>query len=195
MNILSVLRNLAKTMVGHWVGLVDYIKLGYICRAKKELSRDERFLLAEHSWYHDFEAFGLKTNILKYDGYIEAQEDKQDFIFELTNKAIDLSQGNAKGCELFCADGFYSIQALTYGADYMYGIDLAEESGEGNKRRGVLQQAELIAKILGYKDCCKFEKKDVFDLDGWFDFCICAGGLYHIENPEMLLRNLTSHTK
>lgn len=181
---------------GYWI-FIYYAYLGAEL-TPKNLTSINRKLCAMHNWYHSFDKLGLKTNIIKTGNYVEGQEDKAEYIFKFTNEAIDyikVGKSNVRGCELFCADGFYSIQALNYGATYMYGIDLAEESGEGGKRASVLEQARLVADVLGYKDNVKYEKKNVFDLCGTYDFCICAGGLYHIDNPQLLLKNLKQHTK
>lgn len=86
-----------------------------------------------------------------------------------------------KGVELFCADGFYANYAVQAGADEMYGIDLDKQE---------IRKARFITKLLGNAGRISFEEKNVFDLSGGYDFCICAGGLYHLSNPSDLVKKL-----
>jgi hypothetical protein len=154
------------------------------------LSKQERKVLFQ-PWYHDFGIFGIKTSLTAKD-FWGSQVIKQGPLFDLIKKAIAICKksGVSKiaGVELFCADGFYAIFALKNGADSMIGIDL-------NRERDYLSQATLMAKLLGNSDKIKFELADVFKISGTFDFGICAGGLYHISNPQELLKLLRSKIK
>lgn len=151
---------------------------------RSRLSASEMALFAE-PWYHDFEVLGIKTPQIP-GIYKPNQECKQEPLFSLIRKAISIcreSGTSAKGVELFCADGFYSNFAVQNGAESMYGIDLNEN---------YLTKARLITKLLGNTEKIVFQQKDVFDLNGRFDFGICAGGLYHLHNPHELLKLLTA---
>ncbi len=53
-----------------------------------------------------------------------------------------------------------------------------------------IKKARLITTILGNSEIVRFECHDVFDLKDTFDFCICAGGLYHLSKPRELLQLL-----
>jgi len=55
-----------------------------------------------------------------------------------------------------------------------------------------LEHARLITRLLGNGEKIAFEQRVVHDLQGSCDFGICAGGLYHLSDPEVLLRKLTT---
>jgi hypothetical protein len=155
-------------------------------------------MLRTPNWYHDFEILGVKTRQFVLDGYDTSQQDKQKIIFNLLDKAIGYCQGMRKAggqlrlVELFCADCFYSIYALQNGANSAVGIDLAEESGEGAIRGAVLDQALLVAGLLGQEDKLTVLRQDVRAFQGEYDLCICAGGLYHLEDPAQLIRHISA---
>ena len=67
------------------------------------------------------------------------------------------------------------------GAENILGIDIDQIA---------IDQDILISKILGNQNKAFFTKCNVFDLLGSFDFGICAGGLYHLSNPQDLLKLL-----
>jgi hypothetical protein len=92
------------------------------------------------------------------------------------------------GIEFFCADGFYANYAAARGIRPILGVDLDCDSVE--QRRGVLDQARLVTRLLGNVDVISYRKADVFDVDGTYDIGICAGGLYHLTNPRRLLEKL-----
>lgn len=146
--------------------------------------------LLSDPWYHDFETLGFKTPFREIlVTYRRNQQCKQGPLFDLINRAVQIckTKGEAiKGLELFCADGFYGNFALKCKADSIYGID--HDSTEINK-------ANLMSRLLGTAHKAKFEQGDVFKFRGEYDFCICAGGLYHIPNPADLLALLRERIK
>jgi len=86
-----------------------------------KLSFPEFYLYMLDGWYHDFEALGLKTGILHPN-----QRCKQGPLFELITRSISLCRersSSIRGVDLFCADGYYTNYAVTYGVQEMYGID------------------------------------------------------------------------
>jgi SAM-dependent methyltransferase len=128
-------------------------------------------------WYHDFEVLGLKTGIEHPN-----QRCKQRYLFPYIDRAISICRRHTdavSGVELFCADGFYANYAVLHGASGMLGIDANDY---------YIMKAKTIARALGNADKIRFQRADVFDLARCFDFCICAGGLYHLADPEALLR-------
>ena len=88
--------------------------------------------------------------------------------------------------ELFCTDGYYSNYALQRGASELYGLNIDER---------YIKQARLVTKVLGYSDKIKFSFGDVFTITQPYDFCIRAEGLYHISNPDDLMRLLKSRVR
>ena len=77
----------------------------------------------------------------------------------------------------------------------MVAMDLEEFSGEGKIRSSVLDQGRLAANLLAHDKKITFIKDDVFNLKGDFDFCLCLGGLYHVDNPEKLIEIISIHVK
>jgi len=148
------------------------------------LNSRELFLLVQDQWYHDFGVLGFPTP--QKPGIFEPnQKSKQEPICRLIDRALSQchrEQASTNGVEMFCADGFYANYAVSKGATEMYGVDTDNDS---------LTKARLITKVLGDRDRITFENCDVFKLSGEYDFGICAGGLYHVANPQYLLKLLT----
>ncbi len=147
-----------------------------------ELSRDELHLLMD-PWYHDFSVLGLRTP-QRPGIFGPNQACKQGPVFKFIDNALTLCHGcgaSAKGAELFCADGFYANYAIQQGAEEIVGIDANDHD---------LAKARLITRLLGNQEKIAFLHADVFELPGAYDFGICAGGLYHLSNPQDLLKRL-----
>jgi len=141
---------------------------------------DIRLLL--DPWYHDFAPLGLRTP-QRAGIFRPNQAAKQPVLCSLIDQALALCrQSNPipRGVELFCADGFYANYAAQKGAEVL-GVDLDLRD---------LAKAALITRVLGNDDRVRVLQQDVFELEGRFDFGICAGGLYHLSNPEELLNGL-----
>ncbi len=56
--------------------------------------------------------------------------------------------------------------------------------------RHALAKARLMTKLLRNQERASFLAQEVFELTGTYDFGICSGGLYHLPDPEDLLRSL-----
>lgn len=118
-------------------------------------------------------------------------------MFKMIDRALTLcgesDNASISAVELFCADGFYSNYTASKGVGQVSGVDLDGDSVE--RRSGVLEQAQLVTRLLGNSDIISFRKADVLHIDGIYDICICAGGLYHMTNPEKLLKKLCAQVK
>lgn len=153
-----------------------------------------RFLLDEQEmglllepWYHDFSPLGLATP-QRGGIYPGNQESKQGPIFRMLDDALDrVRQGGGESSvlECFCADGFYGIHAALEGASRVVGVDLDERE---------VGRARLMARLLDVHGRTEFRVQDVFDLDDRAAITICAGGLYHLEDPKRLLLRLRELT-
>lgn len=155
--------------------------------------------LCSPSWYHDFSSVGIETRLFAGSEYRLSQEDKQAVLFNLLLRAkSDSTSGEAElsMVDLFCADAFYSIYALSKGlVAHATGVDLGEGSGEGSVRMGVLEQAALIRGLRGLDERLDLVNMDVMNYQGVYDLCLCAGGLYHIADPETLIKRITRQTR
>ena len=139
-------------------------------------------------WYHDFSVLGFPTP-QKAGIFPANQKAKEGPLFDYIRDALQRTPGNC--VELFCADSFFGIYALQQGASSLLGIDIGLPRAGGMPVH--LEQARIAADALGVGDRAKFEVRDVWDLQGTFEIGICAGGLYHIPDPERLLRKLKDH--
>jgi 2-polyprenyl-3-methyl-5-hydroxy-6-metoxy-1,4-benzoquinol methylase len=151
------------------------------------LSREELRWLGKR-WYHDYSPLGFKTPQGR-EVKRRNQLSKQPHLFRMIDGALrrcseDL--GRADGLELFCADGFFGNYAALRGATSILGVDREERP---------LVQARLAAKILGIEARARFERRDVFEVEGSYDFAICAGGLYHLSDPRALLARLRGQVR
>jgi hypothetical protein len=136
-------------------------------------------------WYHDFSVLGFPTP--QRPGIFAAnQEAKQGPMFRLIDEALRRHPGDV--VELFCADALFGIYALQNGARSLLGIDIGSRATGG--RSVHLEQARVAADALHVGDRATFQDMDVWDLKGSFEIGICAGGLYHLPNPEKLLVQL-----
>ena len=84
-------------------------------------------------------------------------------------------------CELFCADGYYTMLAHWLGANPAVGVD--------NNRDGWSDRMLEIARRLNLSGV-RFEQRDVQTITECdaYDVVANIGGLYHIENPVEVLR-------
>lgn len=135
-------------------------------------------------WFHDWHPLGFRTP--QASSFVENQKCKTEPIVRLTRRALEMCPGPRHGVELFCADGYYATIALREGADSVLGVDLNEL---------YLLQAALMARLQGTDGKLTFKNLDVLDLTGEFDFAVCAGGLYHLDDPARLLKQLRSNVK
>lgn len=150
------------------------------------LEEEEMGLLLE-PWYHDFSPLGIATP-QRGGIYPENQESKQAELFRMIDAALELAGGQGverSVLECFCADGFYGIYAARQGASGVVGVDLDERE---------VGRARLMARLLDVHRRTEFRVQDVFDVAEPASITICAGGLYHLEDPARLLRRLRELT-
>ena len=82
--------------------------------------------------------------------------------------------------DLGCNAGFWSLQAIEAGADFVLGVD---------GRQMHVEQANLVFEAKGVEDSrYRFEEADVFEHDftEQFDIVLCLGLMYHISKPVEL---------
>lgn len=135
--------------------------------------------------YHDFSWLGLRTR--QIEGiFAPNQAAKAPIICSYVLLALARARAKRAGeapsfAELFCADGFYAMFAARFGASAAVGFD--------NDRDGHLASAERIKVLLGLENV-KFERTDIERIDAERRFSIVAnvGGLYHVDDPEAVLR-------
>lgn len=145
------------------------------------MTRPELELFVQH-WYHDFTPLGLPTP-QRWGMFAPNQCAKQEPLCRLVAEALRMAGDRVDApavLELFCADGFYSIYAVQHGAGSAHGIDTDAVE---------IDKARLAAKLLGVANAT-FAVADVLTSDARAAVGICAGGLYHLTDPEALLVRL-----
>jgi hypothetical protein len=137
-------------------------------------------------FYHNFASLGYPTKQTETKRL--NQLSKESTIIDYTIKAIQKcpSKERLHGCELFCADSYYSNYIVQkYDHIYMDAIDNADK---------MINSSKKITKILENEGKINIIQGDVFSVNKKYDFILCCGGLYHISNPFELLNKLKDHT-
>ena len=86
-----------------------------------------------------------------------------------------------------CHEGYYSVAIAPKGMREGRGIAVRQSS---------LTKARFVAELLGLKNVT-YEECNIEDLSseiGPYDLCLCLGLLYHLENPVLSLRKISSIT-
>lgn len=148
-----------------------------------KLTLDDLRLLTEPC-YHDFAELGLPTP-QREGNFAANQRCKQEHLLPLVDRAVAEAGPRPSLLELFCADGYYGCRAAQRGAR-VHGVDRDEAE---------VARANLMARVLGLRRRARFHVGDVFAWDEPADVVMCAGGLYHLEDPAALLRRLRELTR
>jgi hypothetical protein len=165
-------------------------------------------IFRRRTWYHDFSALGLRTN---FDEVVSPGEKIANLIRRLLGKGA-LKSGShphqhqrdallipmlEEACELFKqrfdrppqsffepmgADGYYSFYAVKkLGFDWARCLDLEVEH---------VQRGEAARRVLDIPQV-SFWVANVYDMNAQkYDIGLCSGGLYHVDDPELVLRML-----
>ncbi len=134
--------------------------------------------------YHDYALFGA-SNTQIGGAFAANQRCKEPTITAYIRTALEESRRqrseSVSFAELFCADGFYAMYARKLGADSCLGID--------NNREGHFHTGPKIAAALGLSSI-QFIEADISEIEkfGQVDIVANLGGLYHVPDPETVLR-------
>jgi hypothetical protein len=133
--------------------------------------------------YHSYRLFGVDNRQL--ENFRVNQLCKEPILLGYISLAIGKSRNSCfdtpSFAEFFCADGYYTMLANFLGAQPAVGID--------NNRDGWSDNMLEIARRLGLLGV-RFEDRDVQSISdvGAYDIVANIGGLYHVSNPEEILR-------
>jgi 2-polyprenyl-3-methyl-5-hydroxy-6-metoxy-1,4-benzoquinol methylase len=156
-------------------------------------------------WFHDFSPLGIQTSFQgplteeiakwvlakamrvqtqKWFTHVN-QQNKEAILLPFLERAIEIVKGSGISrlsvLDMFCSDGYYAFWAKKMAGDCsVTGIDWTPMH---------IKRCSAINEILNYQDI-NFRCMDVFDLppDEPYDIVLCAGGLYHVSDPQKLLR-------
>ena len=133
-------------------------------------------------WHYQFELDGHLTPIHPPQR-VNAHEQRKRYFFE---PLVELCGGSLSGkrvLDLGCNAGFWSLEALERGADFVLGID---------GRQMHIDQAHLVYDVKGIdKSKYEFRVGNVFDVSpdelGTFDIVLCLGLMYHVSKHVELM--------
>lgn len=133
--------------------------------------------------YHSYYLFGVRNRQIV--NFAANQRCKEAIILSYILNGIAKSRKSMDDpvsfAELFCADGYFTMLARSFGAASAVGID--------SNRDGHTALAPIIADRLGVTNV-RFEVRDVNTISGVDEYDVVAniGGLYHVANPIEILR-------
>jgi SAM-dependent methyltransferase len=132
------------------------------------------------TWQYEFEFdHGVKTPVADRKK-ISRHEQRRRYFFEALLGVTGGSLGGHRVLDLGCNAGFWSLQAIEAGADFVLGID---------GREAYIDQAKLVFEAKGVDPAryC-FERGNVFahDFSEQFDVVLCLGLLSVVAKPVAL---------
>lgn len=113
-------------------------------------------------------------------------EMKQKMVADWISKTVP----GKKVLDLFAANGAFSVLAALAGAREVVGLEYSEER---------IRCAEFVASTVNSTGPISFRRGDVYKVleyfDEPFDVVLCLGGLYHVADPALVLRQIGKITK
>jgi tRNA (mo5U34)-methyltransferase len=131
-------------------------------------------------WHYqfDFEG-GVSTPIAKPEE-MNRHRQRRNYFFQALLQVNGGSLEGKRVLDLGCNAGFWSLQAIEAGADFVLGVD-------GRKMH--VEQANLVFEAKGVeRSRYRFEEANIFthDFTEQFDIVLCLGLMYHISKPVEL---------
>lgn len=152
--------------------------------ARARLSDDELAsrIAAFPRWHYEFDLRGQRTPIHN-PGWANRHRQRRAYFFEPLLERCGGSLQGKRVLDLGCNAGWWSLQAIEAGCEFVLGVD---------GRRMHVEQAELVFEALEIEpERYELRHEDVFDLSpqelGSFDVVLCLGLLYHVHSPVLLL--------
>lgn len=137
-------------------------------------------------WQYRFElGDGLATPVVDA-GRVNRHVQRRRYFFDALLQVTGGSLRGRRVLDLGCNAGFWSLQALDAGAEFVLGVDVAAEQ---------IEQAELVFDARGVdRSRYRLERADAFDLgDGErFDVVLCLGLLEQVARPFELFERMAA---
>jgi tRNA (mo5U34)-methyltransferase len=133
-------------------------------------------------WHYEFDLAGERTPIHP-PNRANAHHERKRYFFDPMVELCGGSLEDKRVLDLGCNAGFWSLEALERGADFVLGID---------GRDMHIDQAEFVFEVKRV-DSSKYEFAvgNVIDFDysnwGEFDVVLCLGLMYHVGKPVELM--------
>lgn len=136
-------------------------------------------------WHYQFNLNGHLTPISE-ERWINRHLQRGKYFFEPLIHLFGGSLKDQRVLDLGCNAGFWSLQAVNNGGEFVLGID---------GRQMHIDQANLVFEVNHIaKERYKFIRGNIFDLDfarfGTFQIVLCLGLMYHISKPIELLEKI-----
>jgi tRNA (mo5U34)-methyltransferase len=131
-------------------------------------------------WHYRFEFDGGVTTPIDDNVDMNRHEQRRRYFFEALLKVNGGSLKGLRVLDLGCNAGFWSLQAIEAGADFVLGVD---------GRQMHVEQANLVFEAKGVDPSrFRFEEANIFthEFAEKFDVVLCLGLMYHIAKPMEL---------
>ena len=138
-------------------------------------------------WHYQFDLKGNLTPAAR-DCLVNRHNQRKRHIFDPLVKLAGGSLNGKRVLDLGCNAGFWSLQAVQNGCDFVLGID---------GRPMHIDQANFVFETLEIDPSkYRFTVANVFDFDlkgfGEFDVVLCLGLMYHVSKPMTLIEKISS---
>lgn len=137
-------------------------------------------------WMYQFNLNGHLTPVPVQQAVYGTQQ-RKSYFFDPIVKYFGGSLKGKRVLDIGCNAGYWSLQAIEAGCDYLVGID---------GRQTHLDQANFVFDVNNIsKTRFEFVKGNIFELDlknfGQFDIVICLGFFHHVNKHIQLLENIS----
>ena len=146
-------------------------------------------------WYHNFSVLGIETTLGEMREKCSTnQRDKEPDITKMYKYLKENEINISNVLDLFASDGFYAFllnSLIPNQIKYSLSID-------NDNNFPYQDQFDYVKNRLGTNNLF-FNRCEILqylnDTQDVFDVCLCFGGLYHMDNPFMLLKKLLSKSR
>jgi len=138
-------------------------------------------------WHYEFDLKGIRTPVFD-PNHVNRHKQRKKYFFDPLVKLYGNTLRGKRVLDLGCNAGFWSLQAIMSGAEYVLGIDGREMH---------IEQANFVFEVYEIeKRKYDFICDNIYDMDfsefGTFDVVLCLGLMYHIIKPFVLLENISA---
>jgi SAM-dependent methyltransferase len=145
----------------------------------------EQRIAAFPRWHYRFEfEQGISTPV-SHRGQINRHEQRRRYFFDALLRLAGGTLAGKRVLDLGCNAGFWSLQAIEAGADFVLGVDGIQT---------YIDQAGLVFEAKGVDASrFRFEQGDIFqhEFGERFDIVLCLGLMEHISKPVELFEIIT----